>query len=268
MTSFFECLAIIIGTMIGAGFVSGKEIQHFFIQYGNDGIYGIWIANILYGIMLIYLLWNIKDGSYQKYQNKFWIGFVTVFSFAVFCVMISSVGALVEQQWNMNRWYGIMISELVLYGMLMHEFKAVRLLSKWMTPFIILGIIGIAMINPQTIENELPFEFVSKKQTVHVIFSAILYASYNFLLIIPILTQLGKNQFHKKKIVGIGMSVTLMMSFLMIQIFKMNVKFMPLVWQKEIPNMYIASLVSKRFALFYMLVLLGAIYTTALTARL
>ena len=42
-----NCVFIIIGIIIGAGFASGKEIYTFFFTYGKFGIIGMIISIIL-----------------------------------------------------------------------------------------------------------------------------------------------------------------------------------------------------------------------------
>ena len=43
---------VIIGTIIGAGFASGKEIFTFFNIYGGYGILGIFLAEFLIGFVI------------------------------------------------------------------------------------------------------------------------------------------------------------------------------------------------------------------------
>ena len=41
----FKIIFVIIGTIIGAGFASGKEILTFFNVYGYYGLFGLLISN-------------------------------------------------------------------------------------------------------------------------------------------------------------------------------------------------------------------------------
>ena len=43
---------VIIGTIIGAGFISGQEIYLFFNKFGTYGLIGIIIAGILIGMTI------------------------------------------------------------------------------------------------------------------------------------------------------------------------------------------------------------------------
>lgn len=44
--------SVIIGTLIGAGFASGKEIYLFFSQYGICGIFSLFFSNFLFCIII------------------------------------------------------------------------------------------------------------------------------------------------------------------------------------------------------------------------
>ena len=46
-----KAVSVIIGTIIGAGFASGKEIYIFFGQYGKFGIIGAIVSATLTGVI-------------------------------------------------------------------------------------------------------------------------------------------------------------------------------------------------------------------------
>lgn len=52
MKSVLKVVFVIIGTIIGAGFASGKEIYLFFVIYGKNGMIGILISSILIGLVI------------------------------------------------------------------------------------------------------------------------------------------------------------------------------------------------------------------------
>ena len=47
-----KAVSVIIGTIIGAGFASGKEIYIFFGQYGKFGIIGAIVSATLTGVII------------------------------------------------------------------------------------------------------------------------------------------------------------------------------------------------------------------------
>ena len=60
---------VIIGTIIGAGFASGKEIFTFFNIYGGDGILGIFLAEFLIGFVIYKAFKIIIKSSISGYSN-------------------------------------------------------------------------------------------------------------------------------------------------------------------------------------------------------
>ena len=58
MKNIFKCAMIVIGTLIGAGFASGKEIASFFNVFLDEGLYGLLISCAIFGI-IIYCVMNL-----------------------------------------------------------------------------------------------------------------------------------------------------------------------------------------------------------------
>ena len=62
--SFFSCLYFvfsILGCVLGAGFVSGTEIQKFFVQYKVWGIVGIIVSNVIFCLSILYFYFKSND---------------------------------------------------------------------------------------------------------------------------------------------------------------------------------------------------------------
>ena len=64
MKNILKIVFVIIGTLIGAGFASGQEMYIFFFSYGLEGIAGLFVSNILMGI-IIYVSLKIIN-KYKK----------------------------------------------------------------------------------------------------------------------------------------------------------------------------------------------------------
>ena len=65
-----KAVSVIIGTIIGAGFASGKEIYIFFGQYGKFGIIGAIVSATLTGV-IIYSTIAITKKLQIKSNNEF-----------------------------------------------------------------------------------------------------------------------------------------------------------------------------------------------------
>ena len=55
-TKIFQVAAVFIGTVVGAGLASGKEITQFFTSFGLTSFLGIFFCGVFYILMEILLL--------------------------------------------------------------------------------------------------------------------------------------------------------------------------------------------------------------------
>ena len=69
MKNILRIVFVIIGTLIGAGFASGKEIYIFFFSYGEKGILAIIISSILMGIIIYDVLKIIHKKEIKTYKE-------------------------------------------------------------------------------------------------------------------------------------------------------------------------------------------------------
>lgn len=100
----FNIIFLLIGTMIGAGFASGKEIFIFFGKYGYLGILGIIISSLLFYIVInstLKYIFNNKIYSYNDFINTlfgkklsiFILSFVNIFLLLSFYIMVAGFSA-------------------------------------------------------------------------------------------------------------------------------------------------------------------------------
>ena len=93
--------------------------------------------------------------------------------------------------------------------------------------------------------------------------SAILYTSYNSLILVPILINFKKYKLNNMKISIIGLATAGILFLLMLLIYNANNLFYPEIMNAEMPNMVLASLLDSKIKLAYGVVMLAAIFTTA-----
>ena len=269
MKDIFSCIAVIIGTIIGAGFASGKEIINFFNEYGSNGLIGIIIASIIFGFVTFLTILTVKKRDITKYNflvnNKFMTFVLQMFSLVCFCIMISAVGAFFEEQLNINFWIGTGLASSISYIMFLNKFNGIEKFSLLLVPLILVGILILGFSNYDGIEIKNNMDIVVKENS-NFILSGILYASYNSLILVPILINFRKYSLNKEKIFLIGVATLVILASLMLIIYNINNLFYPEITNVELPNMLIASLLSKEFKIIYGLVLLSAIFTTAFSS--
>ncbi len=110
-----------MGTVVGAGFATGKEIVEFFSRFGLIGLFGILISGsllIYLGSKLMRLAARTGAKSYQEF-NEFLFGsffgkvinFLTlIMLFGVCAVMLSGAGAIFSEQLNLPKSLGVLVT--------------------------------------------------------------------------------------------------------------------------------------------------------------
>lgn len=113
MKNIFKNVFVIIGTIIGAGFASGKEVYIFFSKYGFNGLIGILIAIAIFFVVI----WKVLEISKQyniKNYNDFKINsqikhIMNIFLLTIFYIMIAGFSAFINQEFNIPTIIGSVI---------------------------------------------------------------------------------------------------------------------------------------------------------------
>ena len=196
MKNFFVCLAVIIGTVIGAGFASGREILNFFNIYEERGLVSILISSVIFGIVVVItslVARKCKSADYKNLinSNSFLFVILQMFSFICFAIMVSCVGAFFNEHLGINFWLGTAIATSICYVMFLKSFKGIEIISCALVPLIIIGIVilGIYEYAGTEMLQYTKEGIETAHYTGNFIISAILYASYNSLILIPILVN-------------------------------------------------------------------------------
>ncbi|WP_223700559.1 YkvI family membrane protein [Sutcliffiella deserti] len=117
----FQIGAVFVGTIVGAGFATGKEIVQFYTQYGWIGFFSIIISGFLFiwlGTKMMLVAKRIKATSYKEF-NEYLFGvsagtvvniFMLVILTCVGAVMLSGAGAVFEEQLGWSFQLGVLIT--------------------------------------------------------------------------------------------------------------------------------------------------------------
>lgn len=116
-----QIAAVYIGTIIGAGFATGKEIVQFFSQFGFYGLLGIIVSGCLFvflGTKIMLTAVDVQAKSFEEF-NAYLFGrklglAATLIQFfmliGVTGVMLSGTGALFEERFGMPANAGILLT--------------------------------------------------------------------------------------------------------------------------------------------------------------
>lgn len=273
MIEVISITLVIIGALIGAGFASGQEIFSFFYIYGKNGIYGIVIMSILIGIFIyksLKIIYQKQVYNYNDFLNLFikntkirnvilWI--VNVLLLVSFYIMVAGFGAYFEQEIGINRIIGSIVLNLLCVIVFFSNIKGVLKASNLIVPFLIFFIFFIGIKNIVQIRT---IDFYQMKNNW--ILSMLIYNSYNFILLMPVLISLKKQITKEKNIKKVSILVTIIILILSINIFFLllnaNIKEIE---NQEMPIVYIISNYFNKYKKIYAFIVLASIFTTAIS---
>ncbi|NBI06576.1 YkvI family membrane protein [Senegalia massiliensis] len=267
---------IYIGTIIGAGFASGKEISYFFGIYGTKGIYGVLITSILFSIIPMIILYRIKQDKIKSYDDLLQkiLGrrfgdivdkILSLYLFISYSIMISGGATIIKERLHINFIYGIIIMSFLTLIVFLFSMKGLSYANSILIPILIVGIvvIGFLIIN----NNGLNFsnnDGINITKNGNWVTSAILYVSYNSLSSIVILVTIESLLKTKKQIIKVGLFggsiLGLMALFILIPIL---IKYTDILGV-EVPMLIIASNINSLFLYIYAFIILSAMFTTAI----
>lgn len=273
MIEVISITLVIIGALIGAGFASGQEIFSFFYIYEKNGIYGILIMSILIGIFIyksLKIIYQKQVYNYNDFLNLFikntkirnvilWI--VNVLLLVSFYIMVAGFGAYFEQEIGINRIIGSIVLNLLCVIVFFSNIKGVLKASNLIVPFLIFFIFFIGIKNIVQIRT---IDFYQMKNNW--ILSMLIYNSYNFILLMPVLISLKKQITKEKNIKKVSILVTIIILILSINIFFLllnaNIKEIE---NQEMPIVYIISNYFNKYKKIYAFIVLASIFTTAIS---
>ena len=157
--SLYNCLKVvfvIIGTLVGAGFASGKEIYSFFmVENSAIAIVRVFISSSIIGIVVYRVLKICSIGEINTYQNfcgiiknkmfsNFLNNIVTIFLAISYFAMISGFSSFMNQEFNLNKFVAGGIIVLICYYVFMNDIKGLIKISDYLIPGLIIFIFIIS----------------------------------------------------------------------------------------------------------------------------
>lgn len=279
MKNITKVIFVIIGTFIGAGFASGQEIYLFFFKYGINGIIGIIISSLILGIIISKTLRIIKENNIENYEeflntilknkksklSKLINLIVNIFILVTFFIMIAGFGTYFSQQFGLNQIIGSSILALITYIILNTNVKGVVKANEIIVPILIILVAIIGLVNLKNIQLMQIKNYLISNNSLEFILQSILYASYNSILLIPVLITLNKYIKNKKQITVIGIISALIILTMSILIFLLLSKVDVNIENLEMPAVYVVSNMLNILEYIYGFIILGSIFTTTIS---
>jgi uncharacterized membrane protein YkvI len=147
-TQAFQIAAVYVGTVVGAGFATGKEIVEFFSRFGFFGLISILMSGYLFialGSKLMRMAAHIDAKSYQEF-NEYLFGkwpsrvinvFMLFMLLGVCAVMLSGAGAVFEEQLGLPKTAGVFLTIFLSFLVMLVGTKGLFAVNTFVVPLMI-----------------------------------------------------------------------------------------------------------------------------------
>lgn len=205
LTTIFIVAATYVGTVVGAGFATGKEIVTFFSVNGVLGTIGIVCSGILFivvGTKIMVISARIQAYSYQEF-NQYLFGrkigniiniFIFIIVVGITSVLLSGAGAVFQEQLGLPFQLGIVSTLIISYIVLLKGLKGIFAINAYIVPVMIIFSLFIAVAiyssYPHVLLDQAIPDGLSKNFSWMV--SPFTYAAFNLMTAQVVLVPLGK----------------------------------------------------------------------------
>jgi uncharacterized membrane protein YkvI len=250
----FQVATVFIGTIVGAGLASGKEITEFFTQYGITSFLGIIACGIFYiilGSIISKISIDYHLSSYSDVINiispnllgKF-TGFITtLFLISSASIILAGSGALIHQFFGIPKTIGSLIMISIAIFFLLRGTEGLIEVNSFIVPGLIVTLVLITSLYFAFCSDTVSFSNISNfpPRKSGLAISTILYAGYNTLsasgVLGPLSTQMKKT---KTMIIGVitgaaGLTILCLMINLLLTVNQ------PYIYKYEIPLLFVAN---------------------------
>lgn len=189
---------------------------------------------------------------------------INIFLLISFYIMVAGFSAYFSQELEIPNIVGTIVILVLCYVIFMGNIERVIKVNTILIPILILFIIVLISNNMDAYSN---VEYHLQNPSMGTsIYHAILYGSYNSILLIPMLVSLKKYIHTKKQASAVAVLCTIILGILAIAIFGLLLKIHIDIHMLELPTVYIAGKMGKIYQYIYGLIILVSIYTSAISA--
>lgn len=273
---WLKVASIYVGTVIGAGFASGREIIEFFGVYGIKGFVGLIISGILFsllGSMLLLKIYNNRINGFSQlitkiFGNRFasFLDNITILAlYTGFSVMVSGSGAIFKEELGLSYNMGILMMIFFSFIVFIFSLEGLTFINSILVPLLIIGIIftsfflnireGYDFSNIKGVKLSLKGNFIT---------SSLLYVGSNSLIIIIVFASLLPLINSRKTAILGGLVGGIILCILGLSILSSMLIYYNEVISFDIPMLKICNYISKSYRKFYSIILWIAMFTTAL----
>lgn len=272
--------ATYMGTVVGAGFASGRETLQFFVAYGRWGLAGLVVATlafVAFGALIMDLGAKLNAQSHREIldyacgRRLGWVldPIITLFLFAALAVMLAGAGAVASEQLHLPALLGTWVTVVLTIVTILYGMRGIVWANSVVVPLLSMSVLALSLyslyfhgLGPLQHAVELPALRAGPTWWL----SAFLYASYNLVLSLSVLGPLGAEVQDRQAlrwgaiVGGVGLGVLGLCIKLAV------ISHLPEIATWQVPMLFIAQYHPLWVQLGYALILWAEIYTTAIAS--
>ena len=204
--SFLSVALLYVGTVMGAGFASGREIWQFFGVFGTWGQIGVLFAALLFvilGLMTAYISRTIGSNDMGRVvvpggspkviavvgHFMAWLLYTAVVS------MSAAGGALLHQLFGLPSWIGGLLVVILVILTVLGEFQRVSRVFRYIMPVLFVTVVAVSLlvISVPLAPSDLHAEIEVSPMAPNWILASLLYISLNMLGMIAVVANSAVN---------------------------------------------------------------------------
>jgi uncharacterized membrane protein YkvI len=274
-TSAFQIAAVYVGTVVGAGFATGREIVEFFSRFGFIGFLSILLSGyllIVLGSKLMRIAAQINAVSYQELNIHLfgkWAGkainIIMLFMLLGVCaVMLAGAGAVFQEQLGLTKNIGIFITIILSFIVMLVGTKGIFAVNSFVVPLMIcfsLMLMIISVRQSDFIEHffNIPYAVDGWKSVLAPFSYAALNLALSQAVLVPIANEIKDDWTIKWGGILGGAALTLILISS-----HLTLIMLPDVELYEIPMAIIMKQMAPFFYWIFVLVIYGEIFTSVI----
>ncbi|MBO8162549.1 MAG: hypothetical protein H0Z34_02380 [Brevibacillus sp.] len=262
-----------IGTVVGAGFASGREILHFFVQYGIQGLIGIILATLLFvwaGVRVMILAYRLRANSFQEI-NLYLFGSVagTLFNLTLIAVllgttsvMLAAAGTLFSGSFHLPAQIGIWLSMIAIFLVVVRGLTAIHSINSLFVPTLIGFTVLVFVYSEPWDDISSSGVFIETVKPWIWLSSPLYYVALNVSLTQAVLVPIGRDSSSERPLIiggflgGIGIGILLLLAYASMA------AHMPQVSSADMPMIFMLSELGQWIAFLFALLVYAEVFST------
>jgi uncharacterized membrane protein YkvI len=271
----FQIAAVYVGTVVGAGFATGREIVEFFSRFGFVGLIGMLMSGyilIFLGSKLMVISARINAKSYEEF-NEYLFGekigkvvnlLLMLMLIGVCAVMLAGAGAIFEEQLGLSKASGVIITIALSIIVMLVGIKALFAVNMFVVPLMITFSFILMVLSlrlPHFIDQLLYIPYVKDGWTA--VIAPFSYTAFNLSLaqavLVPVAAEVKDERTIKRggMLGGAALTIILITSH-------MTLVMLPNFASYEIPMAIIMKSLVPGLYWIFVLVIYGEIFTSVI----